>query len=170
MRANSILTVMGLVFGIATGFHFQQACRNFAIEGIEDTALLRTTHFSSDSLVNITNLFTSISTTSLPAFCRVELIITTNATARSTALTEVWLPDEWNSRILSFGNGGLAGGGKQRPNLISHIFLTWQPVNVQDLGLVAIRQACGFRAPSVLDILITKSPRSCGDIHKHRPQ
>ena len=48
----------------------------------------------------------------LPAFCRVELKITTNATANSTATAEVWLPEEWNNRFLAVGNGGFSGGGK----------------------------------------------------------
>lgn len=41
----------------------------------------------------------------------VELSITTNATSGNTAVTEVWLPDEWNGRVLGTGNGGYNGGG-----------------------------------------------------------
>ena len=88
-------------------------CDSFGIKDIADTAILRTTHFGINETVNITNLFSSISTSSLPAFCRVELIVTTNATAGSFAITEVWLPDDWNGRTLSLGNGGFAGGGER---------------------------------------------------------
>ncbi|RSH89639.1 hypothetical protein EHS25_002190 [Saitozyma podzolica] len=40
---------------------------------------------------------------------RVSLRITTNSTANSSANSEVFLPDDWNARVLGTGNGGLNG-------------------------------------------------------------
>ncbi|KAH9838436.1 feruloyl esterase-like protein [Rhodofomes roseus] len=71
----------------------------------------------------------SINVADLPAFCRVELLVTTNATANSTCSTEVWLPDNWTGRFLTVGDGGFAGG-----------------VNVAELGLLAVAQ--GFAGVS----------------------
>ncbi|KAH9945412.1 feruloyl esterase-like protein [Epithele typhae] len=88
-----------------------------------NVALTGTTYFTANALVNISNVYSSINVSSLPAFCRLELTITTNTTAGSFALTEVWLPDVWNNRMLTLGNGGLAGG-----------------VTVAELGHVAIPQ------------------------------
>lgn len=39
----------------------------------------------------------------LPAFCRVQ------ATVTAEVRIELWLPAQWNSKLLSVGNGGLAG-------------------------------------------------------------
>ncbi|TFY64892.1 hypothetical protein EVJ58_g2321 [Rhodofomes roseus] len=66
----------------------------------------------------------SIDTTELPGFCRIELTITTNSTANSTCNTEVWLPSTWNGRFLALGNGGFAGG-----------------INVGELGYIAVNQS-----------------------------
>ncbi|KDQ55810.1 hypothetical protein JAAARDRAFT_159213 [Jaapia argillacea MUCL 33604] len=101
----------------------------FTFESSSGVSILNTSYYTAGDLVNITNLYSSIDTSSLPAFCRVELLITTNATANSTANTEVWLPDEWNGRYVGFGNGGLGGG-----------------VDVADLGFVAVMQ--GFAGMS----------------------
>jgi feruloyl esterase len=43
----------------------------------------------------------------LPAFCRVAA--TLKPTADSAIKVEVWLPENWNGRLQSVGNGGLAG-------------------------------------------------------------
>ncbi|OCH94812.1 feruloyl esterase-like protein [Obba rivulosa] len=104
-------------------------CTSFTIPHLEGAALLGTTYFKVNERVNISNLYSAIDTDTLPAFCRVELVITTNATANSSALTELWLPDDWNGRFLAAGQGGLAGG-----------------VDVADLGFIAIQQ--GFAGVS----------------------
>jgi len=96
-----------------------------------DAVVSSATFFPANSRVNFTNLFSSIDVDDIPAFCRVAVTITTNATAGSTAHTDVWLPlpQAWNGRFLAFGNGGFGGG-----------------VNVADLGFVAIPQ--GFAGMS----------------------
>ncbi|KAI0076169.1 feruloyl esterase-like protein [Panus rudis PR-1116 ss-1] len=94
-----------------------------------DATLTKTTFFPENATVDITNPFSSINTNTLPAFCRVEVAITTNSTANSTAHAELWLPESFNGRFLGFGNGGFGGG-----------------VNVADLGFVAVTQ--GFAGMS----------------------
>ncbi|TCD66433.1 hypothetical protein EIP91_001369 [Steccherinum ochraceum] len=86
------------------------ACSAFTLKNVNNTIVTNKTFYNAGDNVTISNLYNGISTTQLPAFCRIELAITTNATANSTALTEVWLPAQWNNRLIAFGNGGLAGG------------------------------------------------------------
>jgi hypothetical protein len=53
-----------------------------------------------------------VNTTALPGFCRLVLRIVTNPGKGKDAGAELWLPDEWNERLLGFGNGGWGGGGE----------------------------------------------------------
>ncbi|EIW63118.1 feruloyl esterase-like protein [Trametes versicolor FP-101664 SS1] len=99
------------------------ACAQFAPDDIPGVTVTAATYFPAYARVDITNIFSSINTTDLPAFCRVELKVTTNATAGSFANTEVWLPDAWTGRTLTIGNGGFGGG-----------------VTVADLGGIAVPQ------------------------------
>lgn len=111
LAALALLAASTTVLGDATARGSEAACRQFSPSNIQDVALTAATYFPANARVDITNVFSSINTTDLPAFCRVELKITTNATAGSFAITEVWLPDAWNGRTLTVGNGGLGGGG-----------------------------------------------------------
>ncbi|KAH9917134.1 feruloyl esterase-like protein [Epithele typhae] len=122
------------------------ACDAFTLTNVTNVAIASVTHFDTNATVDFTNLFSSINTSVLPAFCRVELVVTTNATAGSFAITEVWLPDEWNGRMLSFGNGGVAGGGKRAAPLLPLHAKFVPSVNVADIGNIAVRQ--GFAGMS----------------------
>ena len=90
---------------------FSEQCSSFVFQS-NDTRSIASNFFSAGSRVNISTTLQAIDTDTLPAFCRVELKITTNVTANSTATAEVWLPEEWNNRFLAVGNGGFSGGGK----------------------------------------------------------
>ena len=87
-------------------------CDAFAPGNLTDVIVTATHYYAANTTVHITNDYSSIDVDNLPAFCRVELTITTNVTANSSCKTEVWLPDEWNDRLMTVGNGGFAGGGK----------------------------------------------------------
>ena len=89
---------------------FNESCTTFVFQST-DTRTVASTFFAAGARVNISSIFQPIDTTVLPAFCRVELAITTNTTSNSTALAEVWLPEGWNGRFLTVGNGGFSGGG-----------------------------------------------------------
>ena len=95
----------------ATVLDHNDSCTSFTYIS-NNSRTISTTHYEAGSRVAISSLYQSIDTNTLPAFCRVQVEITTNATAGSTAFTEVWLPDDWNGRFLTVGNGGFAGGGK----------------------------------------------------------
>ncbi|KAI0649165.1 feruloyl esterase-like protein [Trametes meyenii] len=124
MALYTSLALLGLAIGAGARVGSREACASFAPRPLaHGAALTGVTHYAAQSPVNISNVYSSIDVSNLPAFCRVELVITTNATAGSTALTEVWLPDDWNGRVLTVGNGGLAGG-----------------VTVTELGHVAVPQ------------------------------
>lgn len=96
-------------------FSAQTRCLTFTLRNPSVNAVVaNTTFFKANDTVAITNPFSSIDVSDLPAFCRVVLAITTNATAKSTAHAEIWLPEPqaWNGRFLGLGNGGFGGGGK----------------------------------------------------------
>ena len=69
-----------------------ESCTTFMFPP-NDTTMVTSTFFAAGAHVDLSSLYQSINTTSLPAFCRVELKITTNVTANSTASAEVWLPE-----------------------------------------------------------------------------
>ena len=112
MHLSLLFSLLGLALGVdaaATGS--ESACHHFTLTDVANVNFTAATHYAANALVNVSNAYSSINAANLPAFCRVELVIITNATAGSFALTEVWLPDAWNGRVLTVGNGGMAGGG-----------------------------------------------------------
>ncbi|OJT07481.1 Feruloyl esterase C [Trametes pubescens] len=123
ISALALLTSATTTLGDTTAGGSEAACTRSSPSDIPDVTLTAATYFPANARVDITNLYSFINTTGLPAFCRVELKITTNATAGSFANTEVWLPDDWNGRTLTIGNGGVGGG-----------------VAVFDLGGIAVPQ------------------------------
>ncbi len=113
MRSSSYLPLLCLVAGASATGDFKSACSGFKPTNIPNVELTNPpTYFAANAVVNISNSYSSIDESTLPAFCRVELTITTNTTEKSTALAEVWLPNDWNGRMLTVGNGGISGGGK----------------------------------------------------------
>lgn len=128
-------------------FSSRTRCSTFTLRHSSVKAVVaNTTFFEANDTVAITNPFSSIDVNDLPAFCRVVLAITTNATAGSTAHAEIWLPEphSWNGRFLGFGNGGFGGGGKQTHTryFLLKSYIERAAVNVADLGFVAITQGC----------------------------
>ena len=113
---TSLLALFGCALSAsATGGKGSAAqCNDFELH-LPNVLLNGTTHFSANATVSLSTFQSSIFATDLPAFCRLQLVITTNATAGSSAKAEVWLPDAWNGRALTVGNGGFAGGGKHIP-------------------------------------------------------
>ncbi|KAL1944835.1 hypothetical protein VTO73DRAFT_2455 [Trametes versicolor] len=87
-------------------------CLGFSPSGPEGVVLAERTYYPANTTVKITNEYLGFSSSTLPAFCRLQLLITTNATAGSFTHTEIWLPDAdaWNERLLTIGGGGLSGG------------------------------------------------------------
>ena len=113
MRLPSLLLAgLGLALSVtARGTGSRAACTSFKLH-LPDVTLTAATHFAANATVQLTTNQSSINTHALPAFCRLQLVITTNATAGSSALTEIWLPDAWNGRSLAVGNGVFAGGSE----------------------------------------------------------
>ncbi|KII91121.1 hypothetical protein PLICRDRAFT_680308 [Plicaturopsis crispa FD-325 SS-3] len=87
-------------------------CLSFSVTdpSLNATTLAGTTYYAKGDLVNLTSYGGTTTSNNLAAFCRLELTINTNSTANSSAKTELWLPDDWNSRLLGVGNGGWSGG------------------------------------------------------------
>ena len=94
----------------------EAACSAYMLSGptLARVRLNATTYYHENTSISLNSSQGPLITNNLPAFCRLELEITTNVTAGSAATTEVWLPDEWNGRSLTLGNGGFTGGGECR--------------------------------------------------------
>ncbi|KAH9948591.1 hypothetical protein B0H21DRAFT_733182 [Amylocystis lapponica] len=125
-RARRTVLLGFLVFSFAT-LAASSSCSSFALQNLTDVTLTGAIYYAANAIVNLSNGYQTINADHLPAFCRVQLMIVTNTTAKSYCNTEVWLPDDWNGRFLTFGNGGFAGG-----------------VAVADLGYIAVAQGCPF--------------------------
>ncbi|EIW55287.1 tannase-domain-containing protein [Trametes versicolor FP-101664 SS1] len=87
------------------------ACLGFSPKASPGVVVAERTYYPANTTVVISNDYLGFGSASLPAFCRLQLLITTNATAGSFAYTEVWLPDKtaWNQRMLTIGGGGVSG-------------------------------------------------------------
>lgn len=100
---------------LATSPDDATACTSFTLDGVNDTVITGRTFHPAGDVIDIGGAFSLVNTVNdLPPFCRLQLTITTNATANSSALTEVWLPavEEWNGRFLTVGNGGYSGASE----------------------------------------------------------
>lgn len=148
--STSIFTLLGYTLSVfaAGGRGSAAKCKDFKLH-LPNVLLNGTTHFPENSTVSLSTPQSSIFATDLPAFCRLQIVITTNTTASSTALVEVWLPDEWNGRLLGTGNGGFSGGSESAFYFVAHVCFRDRyessyhcPVNVGDLGNIAVKRGC----------------------------
>ncbi|KAI0631068.1 feruloyl esterase-like protein [Trametes polyzona] len=85
-------------------------CLQYSPADLPGVIVSARTYYPANTTVVIFNDYIGMGSSSLPAFCRLQLLITTNETADSVANAELWLPDEWNGRMLTVGGGGLSGG------------------------------------------------------------
>ena len=92
--------ILFLLCSSAVQGFLNEDCSSFMFES-DISSVISSTYYEAGEHVNISNLFQSINTIALPSFCRVRLNITTNSTANSVAAAEVWLPSEWDGRILT---------------------------------------------------------------------
>lgn len=80
----------------------QQPCEKLtgiAIPGVQITLAARI----AEGAFTLPNAAPGAPVTPLPAFCRVA------AVAGTEIRFEIWMPEQWNNKLLAVGNGGLAG-------------------------------------------------------------
>jgi feruloyl esterase len=106
-----LTTLPFFLAALAGAAAWKDQCENFTVKSLDGVRLVKAIYYDAGALVNVTTPLQSISTSTLPAFCRLQLNLTTNAATGKAAYSELWLPDGWNSRTLGFGNGGWSGGG-----------------------------------------------------------
>ena len=107
-KSTSLPFLLAALTGAAA---WKDQCEQFTVKSLEGVQLVKAVYYDAGALVNLTTPLQSITTSQLPAFCRLQLNLTTNAVTGKAAYSELWLPDGWNSRTLGFGNGGWSGGG-----------------------------------------------------------
>ena len=105
------VTLPFLLAAIAGAAAWKDQCEQFTVKSLDGVQLVKAVYYDAGALVNLTTPLQSITTSQLPAFCRLQLNLTTNPATGKAAYSELWLPDGWNSRTLGFGNGGWSGGG-----------------------------------------------------------
>lgn len=105
------VTLPFLLAAIAGAAAWKDECEQFTVKSLDGVQLVKAVYYDAGALVNLTTPLQSITTSQLPAFCRLQLNLTTNPATGKAAYSELWLPDGWNSRTLGFGNGGWSGGG-----------------------------------------------------------
>ncbi|KAK4052359.1 hypothetical protein OIV83_002161 [Microbotryomycetes sp. JL201] len=96
-----------------------QKCKEFKLEKFQvgdksgqDVELFQQTWVPANTFLNLTSGSGSLLSSSMPAFCRLQLTIHTNRDTGNYANMEVWLPENkaWNGRVLGVGQGGMSGG------------------------------------------------------------
>jgi hypothetical protein len=116
LTMRNLATLSLLLLGATGTAAWKDQCEKFAIESLDGVQLIKALYYDANAFVNLTTPYQSISTSALPAFCRLQLNLTTNPVTGKTAYSELWLPDAWNTRTLGFGNGGWSGGGIVGPS------------------------------------------------------
>ena len=154
---GSFICLLAAGTAIAGDIAAAHTCTSFDLKNVSEATVTGRTFYKAGQNVTLGNLDEAISTTSLPSFCRIQLMITTNTTANSSAQTEVWLPVNWNQRFVAFGNGGLGGGGQPAQfrstfNLAHRILLL---ASYQDLAYIAAKQGCTSSLKSLSATLLT---------------
>lgn len=92
-------------------FAWKEQCEGFKADSITNVRNFTSIYYPAGALVNTTSFWSPLTTSELPAFCRFRFEVLTNPATGKTAGSELWLPDDWNSRMLAFGGGGWSGGG-----------------------------------------------------------
>jgi feruloyl esterase len=110
MLSSLIILISASVFPYAFGW--KEQCEGFEADSIPNVKAFTSIYYPAGSLVNTTSFWSPLSTSDLPAFCIFKFNVLTNPATGKTAGSELWLPDDWNSRMLAFGGGGWSGGGK----------------------------------------------------------
>lgn len=123
-HSNTMLSI--LPFLIATRaipriFAWQEQCQGFKADSIANVKDLTTVYHPAGSFVNVTSPWSTLTTTELPAFCRLKFNVLTNPETGKTAGSELWLRDDWNTRMLAFGGGGWSGGGEWKKSHTAHL-------------------------------------------------
>ncbi|KIV92327.1 hypothetical protein PV10_06779 [Exophiala mesophila] len=112
-RLNMILALVGAALSFLAAPVEAIACHDLS-KGLETAPNVRIdiaelVPAGSNFTGNTTNPSANINLTNLPAHCRVSAWF--NTAVNNTVNFEVWLPvaNEWNARLLTFGNGGWGG-------------------------------------------------------------
>jgi hypothetical protein len=102
-----------IVFGGAAmpSLAWQQQCQELTADLTTSVRDVSTHYYPVRSFINVTSPWSTLTTTNLPAFCRLIFNVLTNPVTGKTAGAELWLPDDWNTRMLAFEGGGWSGGG-----------------------------------------------------------
>lgn len=108
LKPATLPFLLGALAGAAA---WKDHCEQFTVKSLDGIQLVKAVYYDAGAFVNVTTPQQSIATSQLPAFCRLQLNLTTNAATGKAAYSELWLPDGWNSGTLGFGNGGWSGGG-----------------------------------------------------------
>jgi feruloyl esterase len=82
---------------------FADACSNLASAQISGATITATTSIPAGSFTSPQQLGYQSETYTVPAFCRVQLIL------NPAIMTEVWLPATWNGSLAGLGDGGELG-------------------------------------------------------------
>jgi feruloyl esterase len=80
---------------------WEEQCRTFKADSVASVKNLEPTYYPAGSFVNVTSPWSTLTTSNLPAFCRLKFDVLTNPETGKTTGAELWLPDGWNTRMLA---------------------------------------------------------------------